>query len=280
MLRLFYYKNVGEYNMDLKELIELYDKNLNHKVFNYKLEDGKEINLIFKPGNFTHLIGLEYFAPDPKVKYKYRANKGYNNIKNGYLNIKQLKSNKNTYKIYKAKLENINKLYDILCNQKFVYFKNDIVPGNCKINAQYLIYKEYYNKDIHLGINKNLDSNIFFPRSFFLAQKKQKGMYIKDQKKIQVIEFKISTLDKFLTEQEVAADKQKNIEIYENMKLTGQALGYLQVSKEQLEYIKEKGFKIAYFKSKSPGKFNIAFNEKSMRNIMKTITMNRNEKTR
>lgn len=64
---------------DLAELLEGYETDLCNKIFRYQLNHKIDIDIVFYPENFCHLLGIQHIYGKEK---KYLGVNGYNRIKN------------------------------------------------------------------------------------------------------------------------------------------------------------------------------------------------------
>lgn len=183
-------------DVSLEVLREFYEIFLYPFIYTYKIKKNKESTTIavrFNTKNFCHLLGVETIAKNA-VKYSelhnYRGEDGWNNIKNGKLDIKHLKAlNKKRFLSVKAKYVYFYLIPSLLEKPLAVnYDKNKVMPPT-NIDCELLFYSTYDNAVIHLGLEKENGEEYYFPRTFFvekLSQEGDKDIYIDNQEKISV----------------------------------------------------------------------------------------------
>lgn len=179
-------------DMDLKELVGYYEEYLMDRVFYYKLNDGKEINLEFKKDKLCHLLGIHYFAPNRKLSYMYRSFRGFESIKEGDITIQKLKKiNKKAFKEHKERIVFFPFMYQLLLNCECLYFNNKSVDGSCVMQFEIALHQEFDNKMLHLGIEIENNNECYFPKTFFISRGDNKKKYLDNQKHTNIVEKKI-----------------------------------------------------------------------------------------
>lgn len=181
-------------DISLEVLREFYEIFLYPFVFTYTvIPNDKRIAVRFNTKNFCHLLGIETVAKNA-VKfselYKYRGEEGWNNVKNGVIDIKHLKSlNKKKFLSVKAKYVYFYLIPSLLETPLAVnYDKNKVMPST-NIECELLFYSIYDNAVIHLGLEKEEEEDFYFPRTFFvekLSEPEDKDHYIDNQERIMV----------------------------------------------------------------------------------------------
>ena len=139
------------------------------------------------------MLGVETIAKRT-VKYSelhnYRGEDGWNNVKNGTLDIRHLKNlNKKKFLSVKAKYVYFYLIPSLLETPLAVnYDKSKVMPPT-NIDCELLFYSTYDNAVIHLGLEKEDEEEFYFPRTFFvekLNKPEDKDIYIDNQEKIVV----------------------------------------------------------------------------------------------
>ncbi len=160
--------------VDLKELLSEYEKNLCDKTFRYELANGTVIDVVFYQEQFCHLLGIQHIFNEKK--YDYIGKKGYEKIKNDDLTVKSLKShNKNKFYSIKERLRNFDKLYQLILDGDLIKFYSDRTRPPTTISADFVIYHEETEHILHLFLRKeSANSNIFAPVSFVIKSHNDK----------------------------------------------------------------------------------------------------------
>ena len=183
-------------DISLEVLREFYEIYLHPFIYTYTIaqEDRvKTVALRFNTWNFCHLLGVETIAKRT-VKYSelhnYRGEDGWNNVKNGTLDIRHLKNlNKKKFLSVKAKYVYFYLIPSLLETPLAVnYDKSKVMPPT-NIDCELLFYSTYDNAVIHLGLEKEDEEEFYFPRTFFvekLNKPEDKDIYIDNQEKIVV----------------------------------------------------------------------------------------------
>ena len=153
----------------------------------------REIELRFDIENFCHLLGIESIARKAIKSsdlYNYRGKKGWDNIKNGLVDIKHLKSlNKKQFNNVKAKYVYFYLVPVLLDTPLGVNYDKNKVLTSTRIECEILFYNAYNNAVIHLGLEKKTDKDYYIPRTFFVEKLGKRGLvdiYVDNQEKITV----------------------------------------------------------------------------------------------
>ena len=168
-------------DISLEVLREFYEMFLYPFIYTYTITGkgpNKEVAIRFNAQNFCHLLGIETIAKKAiknSELYNYRGEKGWNNIKNGVIDIKHLKIlNKKKFLSVKAKYVYFYLIPSLLDNPLAVnYDKSKVMPPT----------------NIHLGIEKEKDGKFYFPQTFFVEKLRtpsDKNIYIDEQEQIMV----------------------------------------------------------------------------------------------
>ena len=173
---------------------EFYEIFLLPFIYTYKIiqSDGrKTIAVRFNTCKLCQLLGVETIAKRA-VKYSelhnYRGEDGWNNVKNGVIDIKHLKTlNKKKFLSVKAKYVYFYLIPSLLEKPLAVnYDKSKVMPPT-SIDCELLFYSEYDNAVIHLGLEQEEENEFYFPRTFFvekLGKPKKNDIYIDNQEPI------------------------------------------------------------------------------------------------
>ena len=182
-------------DISLDVLREYYEIFLYPFIYTYTITKGdksEEIEVRFNRSNFCHLIGIESIAKRT-VKHNqlhnYRGLNGWNNIKNGSMDIKHLKQlNRRQFQNIKAKYVYFYLIPTLLEKPLAVnYDKNKVMPPT-NIDCELLFYSIYDNAVIHLGLEKKTGKNYYIPKTFFVEKIGKHGdIYIDNQEKITAV---------------------------------------------------------------------------------------------
>lgn len=162
-------------NVDLKELLNEYENNMCDRVFRYELADSTIIDVMFYREQFCHLLGIQHIFQENKSRYT--GIKGYKKIQDGQLTTKGLKDhNREKYYSIKERLNNFNKLYELMINGELVKFYIDRTQPPTVISADFVIFQEETEHILHLFLRKeNAGSDIFAPVSFVIKSADDKS---------------------------------------------------------------------------------------------------------
>ena len=181
-------------DISLEVLREFYEIFLYPFIYTYTIvqkDKKKTIAVRFNKRNFCHLLGVETIAKRAVKHFElhnYRGKDGWDNIKNGVIDIKHLKTlNKKKFLSVKAKYVYFYLIPSLLEKPLAVnYDKRKVMPPT-NIDCELLFYSAYENAVIHLGLEKEEDENFYFPRTFFvekLRKPENKDIYIDKQEQI------------------------------------------------------------------------------------------------
>lgn len=184
-------------DISLELLRKFYECFLHPFIYTYRIIDAhgsREIAVQFHTRNFCHLLGVESIARN-SVKYSdlhhYRGENGWNNIKNGYIDIRHLKSlNQRKFQSVKAKYVYFYLIPSILEMPLAVRYDKSNVASPTKIECELLFYSMVDHAVIHLGLEKDSEGDYYVPRTFFvekLGKDQTKDIYIENQEQLMVI---------------------------------------------------------------------------------------------
>ena len=183
-------------DISLALLKEYYETFLYPFIYHYHIKSSsieKNIELRFDKENFCHLLGIESIAKNAianRVLHNYRGLNGWNNIENGMINIKHLRSlNNKKFKSVKAKYVYFYLIPNLVKQSMAVKFDVNKIMNSTKIRCEILFYSKVEGDSaiIHLGIEKN-ENGYYFPRTFFVEKvsNKEDDIYIANQEEINV----------------------------------------------------------------------------------------------
>ncbi|MEL6117850.1 PBECR4 domain-containing protein [Photobacterium sp. SP02] len=185
--------------ISLKLLLDYYDTYLAPYEYTYELTDGqteRTIRLHFDPHRLCHLLGVETVA---KAKYsrsvrkraEYKGHEGYRRIKDGRIDFDHLK---NLSKGAKTAFKNIKDKLIFFYLVPYVMESTEIMVKfeqveNSDIQCEILIFDFHHNTIVHVGIEKENQTDYYFPRTFLverITDTKNGKKFIQGQDKIYV----------------------------------------------------------------------------------------------
>ncbi len=181
-------------DITLEVLREYYEIFLSPFTYVYEItgrRGSRRLKLRFNKHNFCHLLGIESIAKHSvrfSELHNYRGEDGWNNIKNGIIDIKHLKQlNKKQFQSVKAKYVYFYLIPTLLeCPLAVNYEKSKVMPPT-KIDCELLFYSTYENAVLHLGLEKETCEDYYIPRTFFVEKLGQSGdedIYIRHQEQV------------------------------------------------------------------------------------------------
>jgi len=180
-------------DISLRVLQELYEEYLFPYTFIFELDNGDTITLHFEKDNFCHLLGLEKMVEGKVLQAdlkNYRGVDGWNNIKNGTIDIQHMRTRAGKANFNSTK----GKMLYFLAIPHVIESSKAMVKIN-KLGAELLIYGEFDNAIVHLGISRRKETNLmtWCPRTI-LEEGKTPPLYgkkyIKDINPYNIISFK------------------------------------------------------------------------------------------
>lgn len=185
-------------DITLEVLRQFYENYLYPFVYNYTIEysdrSQKDIELRFDTENFCHLLGVETVvknAVSQKNIQNYKGDKGWENVKNGIIDISLLKTlNKSKFQSVKAKYVYFYLLPNLITKPLAVKYEKDNVNPPTSIESELLFYSQVTGDSaiIHLGLEKKENDTYYIPRTFFVEKVNDAcdDIYIKKQETITV----------------------------------------------------------------------------------------------
>ena len=185
-------------DVSLESLCQYYEYYLNPFIYRYNVTyaDGntKDLELRFDYENFCHLLGIESIVKKSVSSSNlrdYKGLRGWENIKNGSLDIATLKKiNKKQFMNVKAKYVYFYLIPNLLTNPLAVnYDKSKVIPYT-SIESELIFYSHVENDTaiIHLGVECKTGASYRIPRTFFVEKVSSDlaDIYVKNQEKIEV----------------------------------------------------------------------------------------------
>ena len=184
-------------DVSLESLRQYYEYYLNLFIYRYNVTyaDGntKDLELRFDYENFCHLLGIESIVKKSVSSSNlrdYKGLRGWENIKNGSLDIATLKKiNKKQFMNVKAKYVYFYLIPNLLTNPLAVnYDKSKVIPYT-SIESELIFYSQVENDTaiIHLGVECKTGASYRIPRTFFVEKVSSDlaDIYVKNQEKIE-----------------------------------------------------------------------------------------------
>lgn len=176
-----------EFYMDqIEKAIETYEK-LRKCKYHIKIENGMEFDLLFGKQNFHHLIGLQHLTDKPRIAKPMEPQKKFYNTLAGSVALQQEILSSRKYKLIQERVENFNKLVDILQSGEakiIVAFDPGKTPTQ-QIEAEFMLFDRGHDlmdksADIvfyHLFMDYNTP-NKYCPITYIVEHS---NMYMNDQ---------------------------------------------------------------------------------------------------
>lgn len=128
-----------------------------------------ELNILFSPTEFHHLIGLHklhdlHLARDNREKI-------FHQILSGKIPIDHLKKSK-YFPIIQNRIQPFHEIETILDSNNLIFRYNQKLHTFSLIEAEYLLSTPYQNTDIYIFLDQQDESDCFFCRSFFPKEDK------------------------------------------------------------------------------------------------------------
>ncbi|MDD3239582.1 MAG: PBECR4 domain-containing protein [Lachnospira sp.] len=185
-------------DVSLESLRQYYEYYLNPFIYRYNVTyadwNTKDLELRFDYENFCHLLGIESIVKKSVSSSNlrdYKGLRGWENIKNGSLDIATLKKiNKKQFMNVKAKYVYFYLIPNLLTNPLAVnYDKSKVIPYT-SIESELIFYSQVENDTaiIHLGVECKTGASYRIPRTFFVEKVSSDlaDIYVKNQEKIEV----------------------------------------------------------------------------------------------
>lgn len=157
-------------DISLKLYKDFFDEILCNRKFLYELEDGAEINLVFKSDQLMHILGAQHILGN-----KYKATKFNKEIIDGKMTFEELeKKNSIVFNDYTSRFLSFSNLYYVITNCKLIYFDKDIYNKNkkgstkSKMEFSHILYEDINNKRVHAGIDTYNNGFSFYCKSLLV----------------------------------------------------------------------------------------------------------------
>lgn len=168
----------------LRKCEQIFTEMLNNDYF-LTLETGDILHIFFKKEHFQHLLGLHKLKDIPAAQ----AGAGkkqliYKRIQRGELTMSQIRKSKYYHKI--ADRIQLFPMIESLFFKKAIVDFNPALLESCKLNAQYILYREYGTGYLQLAIGNSVSG--IYPESFMYEPTKY---YLSEQTLLDVVKLEI-----------------------------------------------------------------------------------------
>lgn len=168
---------INAISLDL--LREYYETYLHPNIYYYEIIDEskgeqkkKTIELRFDQENFCHLLGIESI-----VRYNvrdvrhYKAQLGWDNIKNGVIDFADLKKkSKRGFNNNKARFVFFYLVPELVEKPRGLLFDPAKVSVNTQVDCELLFYDQFKKSYIHIGIKEDVDLGYYIPKTFLIEK--------------------------------------------------------------------------------------------------------------
>ncbi|HDR7455009.1 TPA: hypothetical protein QCX53_005139 [Bacillus cereus] len=161
-----------EKDISLQVIQKFYKEHLCDRLFIFELDDPQRsiIKLRFKEANLSHLLGIHYILKPTKKGASYAGQNGYNLLENGTVTFELLKTtNKQWFKSKKNRMLYFPFVYQVLQNPTAIIFSSSHLTT--QLDLDIILYNHLDNTYLHLGLDKDSDSDFYYPKSFYDRKK-------------------------------------------------------------------------------------------------------------
>ncbi len=160
-------------DVTLLTIQEFYKEHLCNRLFIFELDDQQRpiVKLRFEESNLCHLFGFQYVFAGQKNASKYVGQSGYNLIKNSTVTFDTLneKATRQGFKNQRNRMLYLPFIHQLLKNPTAIIFSTAHLTT--KLDVDIILYNHLDNKYLHLGLDKDKDSQYFYPKTFFERNK-------------------------------------------------------------------------------------------------------------
>lgn len=171
----------------LKRCAEIYKKYVGYN-YTFVLDCGIDIDVEFRAQYFYHLAGLHYLTDIVQVDRNKANNSSvsiFKRILNGRINDVLIQKSKFYSKIYNRLTHFLN--FDDLMTAKIIVDFDSSKVNKTSILSRYLLYKQYGNQYVILGLKYDIRHDIYIPETFIVEDT---DYYIKNQIFYNIIDVK------------------------------------------------------------------------------------------
>jgi hypothetical protein len=158
----------SEQDVSLQIIHQFYKEHLCGRVFTFELDDAVRpiVKLRFLERHLCHLLGIQYVVKNLKNKYDYSGEDGAKKLEDGTLSFDFLKTtNKAWYKSKQRRMLYFPFVYQIVNNPTVIVFSTNGL--NTMLDVDIILYNHVNNTYLHLGLDKDPDSDYYYPKSFY-----------------------------------------------------------------------------------------------------------------
>lgn len=162
----------AEKDITLQTIQQFYKEHLCGRLFTFELDDPDRptVKLRFKERHLCHLLGIQYVVDKLRNKYDYLGEKGYKKLEDGTLSFQFLKTTNNTwFKSKKNRMLYFPFTHQIVNNPTVIIFSSEGL--NTSLDLDIILYNQLNNTYLHLGLDKDPDSDYYYPKSFYDRKK-------------------------------------------------------------------------------------------------------------
>lgn len=155
-------------DLSLQTIQEFYEEYLCGRLFIFELDDSvrSTVRLRFKERDLCHLLGIQYIVKRLKNKYDYAGEKGYKKLEDGTVTFEFLKRTNNAwFKSKRNRMLYFPFVYQIVNNPTAIIFSSGGLSTS--LVADIIFYNKVNNIYLHLALDKDPDSDYYYPKSFF-----------------------------------------------------------------------------------------------------------------
>jgi hypothetical protein len=161
-----------EVDISLQTIQQFYKEHLCDRVFIFEL-DNKErpvVKLRFHERHLCHLLGIQYVVKGLKNNKNYTGEPGYKKLKDGAMTFDFLKTaNTVWFKSKKNRMLYFPFVYQVVQNPTMIIFS--VGTLTTKLDVDIILYSHMDNTYLHLGIDKDIDSDFYYPKSYYDRKK-------------------------------------------------------------------------------------------------------------
>ncbi|PHE23614.1 PBECR4 domain-containing protein [Bacillus toyonensis] len=183
-----------EHEITISLLTDYYETYLNQHFYDFQLNNGVTIRIDFHKENFCHIVGIDQIAsskfknPNDSRLFMYRGKQGFRRSKSGKNEFKHLRAlHQHELKKQQDKMFFFHFIHTMLDSVNLTLVSYTIIPGST-IRCDFMFHDKYDSALLHLGVEKNLKTGNFFPKTFFVRYLTQTDVdrYIKPQTPVTV----------------------------------------------------------------------------------------------
>lgn len=162
----------SEQDITLQVIQQFYKEHLCDRLFTFELDDEERpvVNLRFHEKDLCHLLGIQYVVKNLRNKYEYTGEKGYKKLVDGSTTFDFLKTtNRAWFKSKRNRMLYLPFIYQIVQSPKVIVFSSENL--NTTLDVDIILYNQTDNTYLHLGVDRDTDSNFYYPKSFYDRKK-------------------------------------------------------------------------------------------------------------